>query len=144
MSLMLPMLLRRCQIATVCDSRGLQLQQLKLCKQYLSAISERDMEQILSLFQPGALVSSPLSGTTDVEAFHRRLFQDIDRSIPRIKHIFATVNDLSAVALHFSHTWILKNGEVVEFDGINIFEVTEDGSRFSKLTIMYDSAPLRP
>jgi ketosteroid isomerase-like protein len=116
---------------------------LKLCKQYLSFVNNGDLAGVLSLFTPNAVVVSPLSGTMAIEPFHQKLFADVKQSRTSVKNIFATVNDVSSVALHFAHAWLLANGGLFEFEGINVFELSEDGRKFSKLTIIYDSAPLR-
>ncbi|MDB5762033.1 MAG: nuclear transport factor 2 family protein [Herminiimonas sp.] len=119
------------------------MQSIKLCKQYLSSVTDGDMHGLLSLFVPGAMVVAPLSGKIGVEPFHQKLFSDVKQAKATAKNIFATVNDASSVALHFSYAWLLANGGFIEFEGVNIFELADDGRKFSKLTIIYDSAPLR-
>lgn len=116
---------------------------LKICKQYLNAINERKLDVIMELFKPDGIVSSPLCGTMSVRAFHERLFEKQPKTITRIQNIFATVNSVSGLALHFSHTWLLDNGKSIEIDGIDIFEFTPDGTRFAKLTIVFDPTALR-
>jgi amino acid permease len=121
----------------------LEMHALKLCKQYLAYFNNGDLTGVLSLFASNAAVTSPLSGTLGVEEFHQKLFANVKQSRTSIKDIFATVNDISAIALHFSHTWLMANGNQFEFEGVNVFELNENGKLFSKLTLIYDSAPLR-
>jgi hypothetical protein len=116
---------------------------LKLCKQYLNAVLANDLAEALSLFVAGAQVVAPLSGNTSAEAFHQKLFNDVRTSNIRIKNIFGAVNSMSSVALHFSHSWELEDGGSLDFEGINVFDLSEDGTKFTKLTILYDSAPIR-
>jgi SnoaL-like domain len=119
------------------------MQSIKLCKQYLSCATNGDLSGVLTLFTPKAQVVAPIDGTMGVEAFHRKFFAEVRQSRSRVLNIFSTVDDLSAVALQFSHSWLLADGGSFDFEGINIFELDEAGRRFSKLTIVYDSAPLR-
>ncbi|MCD4719973.1 MAG: hypothetical protein K8S13_08955 [Desulfobacula sp.] len=47
------------------------------------------------------------------------------------------------MALHFHYIWTLKNGKIVEFECVDIFEITPDRKKFAKLKIIYDTAPVR-
>ena len=118
---------------------------LKLCQQYFVAVNERNLERIGALFAPDATVLSPIiSGALNVRDFHQRLFEDMQHTLTKIKTVFGSVNSVASIALHFSHTWTLADGKVVNFDGVNIFELTPDGTRFTKLTIICDTTSVRP
>jgi SnoaL-like domain len=119
------------------------MQAIALCKQYQSCVANGDLSGVLSLFTADALVVAPLDGTMGVEEFHRQFFARVRRSRTRVLNIFSTVDDLSAVALHFSHSWLLANGGSIDFEGVNIFELDAASRRFAKLAILYDSTPLR-
>lgn len=120
-----------------------QMNTEQLCKTYLAALNEGDLDKVLSLFDPGATVVSPLYGTMPVEAFYRDLFADTSRSVTRLLNIFDKSGDGAAVALHFHYTWTLASGKVVAFECVDVFELTAARDRFAKLTILYDTAPLR-
>lgn len=113
-----------------------------LCKAYLAALNEGDLGKVLSLFTPDGVVVSPLYGTVAVEPFYRGLFADTSRSLTRLQHVFEA-REGNAVALHFHYTWTLKSGKVVEFECVDVFELAPARDRFAKLTIIYDTAPLR-
>lgn len=115
----------------------------QLCKQYLAALNEGALDQVLLLFDPNAVVVSPLYGTMAVEPFYRDLFADTTRSVTRLLNIFDKTGDASSVALHFHYTWTLASGKVVTFECVDVFELTPARDRFAKLTIIYDTAPLR-
>ena len=47
------------------------------------------------------------------------------------------------MALHFRYRWTLAGGRNVSFNCVDVFELSADRQRFAKLTIIYDTAPLR-
>jgi ketosteroid isomerase-like protein len=114
-----------------------------ICQQYLDALNESDLEKVLSLFTRDAVVSSPLYGEIPANTFYRDLFSDTKRSETKLLKIFDSTGDGSSVALHFRYTWTLQSGKVVEFECVDIFEVSSDGKHFTKLKIIYDTYPIR-
>lgn len=117
---------------------------IQICKQYLAAADKADLNGVLSLFTPEALVISPLYGSLDVQTYHQRLFLHTKHSIIRLLHVFEEANDPTSAALHFHYTWILQSGEKVELEIMAVFELTSDKSRLAKLTYIYDTGPIRP
>lgn len=115
----------------------------ELCHHYLSALNDGDLEKVLSLFDPAAVVVSPLYGTVAAAPFYRELFADTNRSVTKLLHIFSASKDDSSIALHFHYTWTLKSGKIVEFECVDVFELAPARDKFTKLTIIYDTAPLR-
>lgn len=115
----------------------------QLCKRYLAAMNEGNADKVLSLFDAGAVVVSPLYGTMAADVFYRELFADTNRSDTKLLHIFDASQDSSAVALHFHYAWTLKSGKVVEFECVDVFHLNPARDKFTKLTIIYDTAPLR-
>ncbi|WP_420474052.1 nuclear transport factor 2 family protein [Noviherbaspirillum sp. ST9] len=113
----------------------------ELCEQYLTALNEGKLERVLALFEPDASVLSPLYGRMPVAPFYAGLFGDTNRSETTFVNMFESAS--GAVALQFHYRWTLKNGRMVEFDCVDVFSLNADRSRFSSLTIIYDTAPLR-
>jgi len=112
-------------------------------KQYLDALNESSLEKVLALFDPDAVVVSPLYGEMPATTFYKALFADTNRSETKLLNIFHSIGENSSVALHFHYIWTLKNGKIVEFDCVDIFEITPDKNKFTKLKIIYDTAPVR-
>src|SRR4051812_29477250 len=103
------------------------MEYLTLCRQYLTAINSGSLPGVLSLFDsPDAIVCSPLYGQLPAAAYYRILFADARHAIIRIRHVFEALTDAPSIALHFSYTWIKRNGATVEFDGVDVFEMTAD------------------
>lgn len=115
----------------------------ELGTQYLAALNETDLDKVLSLFTRDALVVSPLYGEMAVEDFYTELFADTNRSETKFLNLFESKENGGSMGLHFHYKWTLKNGEVVNFEVVDVFELTSDGQRFKKLTIIYDTYPIR-
>lgn len=115
------------------------MEYLTLCKQYLNAINTGSLPLVLSLFEsPDAVVRSPIYGQMTAGTYYRILFSDTRHAIVRIRHVYEALSNAPSIALHFSYTCITSNGHTVEFDGVDVFELTADQTRFTKLTIIYD------
>ena len=115
----------------------------EICTQYLAALNEGNLEKVLSLFHPDAVVDSPLYGEMPATTFYKGLFSDTNLSQTKLLNIFDSTNKNSSLALHFHYTWTLKSGKIVEFECVDVFEITPDGKKFTKLKIIYDTAPIR-
>ena len=115
----------------------------KICNQYLDALNEGSIEKVLSLFEPNAVVVSPLYGTIPATTFYQDLFAATKCSETKLLNIFNSISNISTVALHFNYIWTLKSGKVVEFECVDVFEITPDSKQFTKLTIIYDTAPIQ-
>ncbi len=114
-----------------------------LCAAYLAALDNADLEAVRALFSPDGLVVSPLYGVKKAHDFYASLFADTNRSETTLLGIFEAAQDGGSVALHFQYVWTMKSGKVVTFECVDVFELTEDRQKFQKLTIIYDTAPLR-
>lgn len=116
----------------------------ELCKRYLAALNEGSLASVLSLFAQKATVASPLYGVVEAESFYRELFADTNRSVTKLLNIFLPSGNAPSIALHFHYMWTLKSGKIVQFECVDVFELTADRQKISKLTIIYDTALVRP
>ncbi|PSK86754.1 ketosteroid isomerase-like protein [Limimaricola soesokkakensis] len=114
-----------------------------LCHRYLDALNTGDLESVRALFVPGAEIVSPLYGVRPAHDFYAELFADTARSETTLLNVFDSSAGGRSVALHFRYVWTLASGKVVEFECVDVFELAEDRQRFTKMTIIYDTAPLR-
>ncbi len=114
-----------------------------LCQQYLAALNAASLEKVLSLFAADAIVSSPLYGEMPVRRFYQDLFADTAQSQTKLLNIFDSSDNKAVVALHFNYTWTLQSGKIVDFECVDVFELAQDGTRFTKLTIIYDTHLIR-
>lgn len=115
----------------------------KLCKEYLQALNDGNLNNILNLFTTDGVVISPLYGEMSANKFYTDLFKDTNQSDTRLLNIFISSMDDTSAALHFQYKWTLKSRKIVEFECVDVFEITEDKKQFKKLKIIYDTAPIR-
>ena len=92
---------------------------------------------------PRGLRSSPLYGTMPARDFYAALFADTEASDTTLLNIFDSSDNGGAVALHFRYGWTLADGTPVAFEVVDVIELTRARDAFAKLTIIYDTAPLR-
>jgi len=115
----------------------------EICKQYLDVLNEGSLEKVLSLFDPNAVVVSPLYGEMPATTFFKVLFADTNRSETKLLNIFESISGNTSLALYFHYIWTLKSGKIIEFDCVDVFEITPDKKKFTKLKIIYDTVPIR-
>lgn len=122
---------------------GIAMEHLKLCRRYLAAINASSLADILALFDsPNTPVLSPTHGQMPVSAYIPTLFRNNERFIIRIRHVFEALSQGASIALHCHYTCIGNDGQVVEFDSVDIFELNEARKKFKKLTVIYDPTNL--
>jgi hypothetical protein len=114
-----------------------------LCRAYLAALNAGNRDAVRALFSSDAVVVSPLYGIWPAEGFFKTLFDASRQSQTTLINVFASVRDNAAIALQFRYLWTLATGKTVEFECVDVFELTDDRQRFRKMTIIYDTAPLR-
>ena len=114
-----------------------------LCEAYLDALNRSDLEAVQAMFPADGMVLSPLYGAQNAHDFYARLFADTSQSDTKLLNVFSQSEDSQCVALHFKYNWTLASGKLVSFECVDVFELTEDRKQFAKLTIIYDTAPLR-
>ncbi|WP_354011652.1 nuclear transport factor 2 family protein [Endozoicomonas lisbonensis] len=110
---------------------------------YLSALNNGDLNQVLSLFTEDAVVVSPLYGEILAKDFYKELFSDTEQSETTLLTVFDSSKNDDSIALHFRYRWTLQSKEIVEFECVDVFNLTEDKTLFTRLTIIYDTYPVR-
>lgn len=116
---------------------------VRLMRAYLNALSTGDTAAILELFAPSATVESPLYGIQPAVDFYRKLAQDTKGSTLDLQAVYVDPHDPRKAALHFRYRWEMKGGAIVTFSCVDLFEFTEAPLKISKLSIVYDTHPIR-
>ena len=114
-----------------------------LFDQYLDALDQADLGKVLSLFEEDAVVISPLYGELPVADFYRSLFADTRESRTQLLNILESTNQKNIAALHFRFQWTLENAGYIDFECVDVFELNRSSNRFQKITIIYDTYPIR-
>lgn len=113
-----------------------------VCERYVAALDRGDIDAIDALFTPDAEVISPLYGRLAASEFHRALLTDARAAHLELRNLFDAANRAPAGAMHLRCALTFAE-ETVEFDAVDLFELTPDGERFTRLTIIYDSPATR-
>lgn len=116
-----------------------------LVARYLDALERADLDAVLGLFAPGAVVHSPLYGPLPATEFYPTLFADTRSSRLALKGVTegrcADGRPLLSFWFHFD--WHLPSGTAAPFDVVDLAELTDDG-RIATLRIVYDTVAVRP
>jgi steroid delta-isomerase len=114
-----------------------------LAERYLGALGRADLASVLALFAPGGVVVSPLYGTLPATEFYPVLFADTAESRLALRATMRGERDgRTLVSLWFDFDWTLASGEPAPFSVVDVLELDDDG-RIERLTIVYDTAPIR-
>ena len=111
----------------------------ELAADYLSALGRADLDGILALFHPEAVVHSPLYGTLPAAEFYPRLLADTGRSE---LHLRGVTQGERLVGVWFHFDWTLASGAPAGFECVDMLELDDDGL-ITTLRIFYDTAPTR-
>jgi hypothetical protein len=110
---------------------------------YLAALDAGSVEAVLACFVPGAEVVSPLYGTLPATSFYPALFADSAPSRTELRRVYVDPDEPREVALAFHYDWTLADGTPAPFDVVDLVTLAPDGEHLERLTICYDTAPLR-
>lgn len=114
----------------------------KLCKSYLAAMESSDLQALLANFTDHAIAKSPIFGKMPVREFYAKVMRiTSDRSMA-LKTIFIGASDPLRAAVHVSYTRTVGNGKLSTIEAVDVFELAEDLSKFTAITIIYDTAPV--
>ena len=111
-------------------------------QQYFQSLQEGNVDAICNLFAEEGIINSPLYGLKHPRAFYTELMEDSGTSTIKMKRIFVD-EEKGDLAIWFRYDWGLGNGKRVVFEGVDVFELNEDG-KIKELTIIYDTIHTRP
>ncbi|WP_170401150.1 nuclear transport factor 2 family protein [Ruegeria arenilitoris] len=114
----------------------------QLAERYLHAIESGDLSVMLGLFAEDATATSPISGKQPARDFYTNVMRITrDRSIVH-KNTFTDTSGAPLMAVHFDYTRTIRDGHPETIECVDLFELTEDQSRFRSVRIIYDTAPV--
>ncbi len=114
---------------------------VEIARNYIDLLEKGDIRGVISLFSNSGVVHSPIYGKKTAIDFYTDLAADTTDSKLTLNGIFEEPNS-SRVALYFNYEWTLKNGEIVNFDVVDII-VFDDEGKISELRIIYDTVQSR-
>ena len=116
-----------------------------LVDRYLAALGSSDVEGMLALFTPDAMVRSPLYGTVPARDFYPALFADTGAASLTLLGTMTgeSVAGRRLVSFLFHFDWTLPNGTSAPFDVVDVAEL-DDAGLISSIRIIYDTVSVRP
>jgi ketosteroid isomerase-like protein len=111
----------------------------KLAADYLAALERGDLEGVLALFHPEAVVHSPLYGPLPAAEFYPRLLADTGRSELLLRGV---TQGERLVGVWFRFDWTLSSGTAAGFECVDMLELDGEGL-ITTLRIFYDTATTR-
>lgn len=110
-------------------------------RRYFELMSASDIDGIVALFAPGAVIRSPFLGDVPAPEFFAKLGAASATSTLTVFDVLIGETGESAAG-QFRYDWTLKTGEVIAFEGVDHFTFDAEG-RFTSMSIYYDTHPLR-
>lgn len=115
-------------------------------RHYLACLHATDVAGLIACFEPDGVVHSPFLGTLLARDFFPRLAQASQRSVITPLDLFVSTEagaERSRVAAYFRYDWTLKDGKIVTFTCVDVFEFRAGSDRIADMNIVYDTHPLR-
>ena len=119
--------------------------QLDTIRRYLKCLHASDVPGLVDCFEHEGIVKSPFLGTMKARDFFPKLAGASSQSVITPIDLFESVEAGGAVhrvAAYFRYDWTLKDGKVVTFTCVDVFEFA-GSDRIASMTIVYDTHPLR-
>lgn len=110
----------------------------KIVKDFYAKFEKMDLEGVLPLFAPNAMISSPTMGKKTPPVFYKELFSRTTRIRVVIKDILLSPENPNRAAAWTNFGWELKQGDNMTFEGIVIFEINAQG-KIESLIVIYDA-----
>ncbi|MCP9951134.1 nuclear transport factor 2 family protein [Actinomadura madurae] len=110
-----------------------------LARAYLRALERGDLDEILALFHPDAVVHSPLYGPAPAAEFYPRLLADTGSAE---LHLRGATEGERLVGVWFRFDWTLPSGTPAGFECVDMLELDGDGL-ITTLRIFYDTVTTR-
>ena len=120
----------------------LEVKYQQIAESYLEALQAADLEAVLSLFDPQAVVNSPVYGQRGARDFYEALFKDTQKSETKVLDILTNPKN-KCIGLYFNYIWTLAAGKEVSFDCVDLMRINHD-HKIIALRIIYDTYPIRP
>ena len=117
----------------------------ELVNAYVAALDAGDLDGLLALFAPGAVVHSPLYGSVPAPEFYKEMFAKSGNSKGTLLGVLGrgqTAEGRPLIAFWFRFDWVLASGTHAPLDVVDLCELDDQG-RIANLNIVYDSATVR-
>lgn len=111
-------------------------------KEYLCELEKSNVDGVVALFAPDALIYSPLLGWVSPRPFYAKLAAASGNSTITLLDIFQSTQGKRTANAFFRYDWVLRDGSKVSFDCVDVFDFNDEGL-IEKLVIIYDTHQIR-
>ena len=115
-----------------------------LLNAYLAACEARDVAAIVRCFAPRAVVMDPTSpralGRKQIGVYFRALYDDLDDLELQCSPLYWQAD---AIACHWRGTARRKTGEMIAYEGIDVFHLSE-GPLIARMQAFWDPKDFTP
>jgi ketosteroid isomerase-like protein len=112
-------------------------------RRYMQALGDADYETIVSLFTEDGTVTSPFLGTMHAGGFFEQLSRASSQNVITPIDVMVSTSDPTRGAGYFEYDWTMADGSTVVFNVVDLFTFEPGGGRFTSMSIVYDTHPVR-
>ncbi len=110
----------------------------KVIKDFYHSFQKMDIEALIPLFAPHAMVESPTLGKMEAQSFYRELFSKTKRFKAVLKDFFVNPDNPHRVAAFGDFGWETKHGDNMNFESVVIFDMNQQ-DKIQMIHIIYDA-----
>lgn len=119
------------------------MEKQEVIKAYFQKLEKRSRDGILELFTPSAVIYSPMyeqqpNNTSD---FFKELFSTFSTIRAELKSVFVNAKNSHSLAAHYTIISMMQSQTLIQFEGVNIFELNKETNKIAHLTIIYATVP---
>lgn len=116
---------------------------IAVLERYMRLLAESDYAGIIALFAPGGRVISPFLGEMEAAPFFERLKGASDKNVITPIDVFVSARDSNRATAFFRYDWTVTDGTLISFEVMDLFEFVAGTDKISKLSLIYDTHPIR-
>jgi hypothetical protein len=124
----------------------LKVNENEVVKAYLKALEGRNLEAVLALFSPDAIVHSPMYGKVPARDFYKEFFADSTKNQITFLGLLGRGEGAKGQVVTgywASIDWVLPTGAHIPFEVAGLMELDDQG-RIEAFHIITDTAFIRP
>ena len=116
---------------------------VEVLERYMRLLAASDYAGIVELFAPDGRVYSPFLGEMDAAPFFERLKGASEKNVITPLDVFVSARDSNQATACFRYDWTVTDGTQISFEVMDLFEFAEGTGKVRKLTLIYDTHPIR-
>ena len=112
-------------------------------QRYLAALDRGDLESMKRLFTADGIVHSAFLGEMPARTFFDRLATATTRNDITVIDVLPSATGQRRVAAYFRYLWHVKDGGVIDFKCVDVFDFDDTAALIRRMTVVADTHPIR-